>query len=579
MQRSFLYWREANVVKQRVSSAIAALWRRKDLRAMLILSLAVVLIFPAVEQMILYPRYVDFQVASAEEDAARVARHLSTHLGFHSEEISPVALAGRLSRERENLVDSLELFKLKMFGPDGTALFSTNANDIGIVNKNNYFHEKVAKGEPFTKLVRKDQVSLEGQTIPLDVVETYVPIMRDGRFVAAFEIYYDVTRRMNRLKGLWTVSLGIQVLVGVGMFALLIRALLKTADSIRRHEEAERDRRLIAAVTNAAADAVMTTNSDFIIESVNPAFTRLTGYAPEDVLGQNPRILNSGRHGTAFFAGMYQDLSKKGIWRGDIWNRRKNGDIFAQRATIAAIHDDDGTITRYVAVFSDVTKEKMEAERIRALAELDPLTGLFNRTALGERLGLVMHDKRRPNAGFAVFFIDLDGFKPVNDRYGHPTGDKVLKEVSERLEQNVRENDIVARIGGDEFVVAGIGVSNLSTAEGFGRKLLNQFQEPFDIDGHAITVGCSVGIALYPEHGTSADMLLRKADLAMYQAKHAGKGTLRVYDPDTMSPSEISLGQGAPTFTAPHTCKTTPVSIPTEDNAPARSEGLEQGVE
>jgi len=293
---------------------------------------------------------------------------------------------------------------------------------------------------------------------------------------------------------------------------------------ITERKQVERQTRLAAAVFETTDEAMMVTDANHLIVAVNPAFERVTGYQSKDVLGRNPHVLASGRHDLGFYQNMWSDLLACGHWHGEVWNRRKDGEVYVQRATFSLIRDADGHVLNHVGVFSDVTDEKEEAERIRYRASFDALTGLPNRSLLHDRLQQALAKASRDGGRLAVLFLDLDGFKPVNDTYGHLLGDQLLVAVAERLTHCVRESDTVARIGGDEFVIVIADMTSPIDAVVVAQKLVETLGSLFEINDHQLLIGTSIGIALYPESGATAEALIGSADQAMYSAKAKGKG-------------------------------------------------------
>ena len=288
----------------------------------------------------------------------------------------------------------------------------------------------------------------------------------------------------------------------------------------------EAELRLAAKLVEFSANAILVTDPRGVIESANPAFTRITGYEPHEVRGQRPTVLASGRHSAAFYKKMWQSLLQRGRWEGEIWNRRKDGTVYPEWLSISAIYDSQGRLERYMAVFLDITQQKEAETKLKFLADNDYLTGLPNRKAFGERLEQALAAADGIERGVALMFLDLDGFKPVNDELGHDAGDLVLKEIACRLQQCVRASDTVARFGGDEFVIllADVPLAVLAqTAEEIALDVLQRVPQPILLEGRPVSVGVSIGIALYPHHGRGADSLLTAADSAMYDAKQAGR--------------------------------------------------------
>lgn len=294
--------------------------------------------------------------------------------------------------------------------------------------------------------------------------------------------------------------------------------------------EATRLARLAAAIFDATDEAMLITDERQIILSVNPAFERVTGYSAAEAIGQTPRLLSSGRHDQDFYSAMWETLLHDGHWHGEIWNRRKSGELYVQRITLSVLRDADGHTTNYVAVFSDITSSKREADRLRHLVHHDSLTRLPNRVLLLDRTEQALSQAVRNGNRAALLFLDLDGFKGINDRLGHLAGDHVLEAVAERLSGCVRESDTVARLGGDEFVILLPVVKSVRDVEKLAAKLLAALSEPVVLSDGQAKVGVSIGIALYPRDGETSDELLTAADEAMYDAKKRGGNQVRFAD-------------------------------------------------
>lgn len=300
---------------------------------------------------------------------------------------------------------------------------------------------------------------------------------------------------------------------------------------ITERKKYEENLRLFETVFQTAADAIMVTDADGAIKSVNPAFTAITGYSAQEAIGQTPRILNSGRHDERFYLTLWQSLRQNGQWSGEVWQRRKNGEIYPVWENVAAVRSGNGSIVEYVAFFNDITARKRTEQETFYRANYDPLTGLPNRNLLRERLEQALKQARRYDRKVALMFADLDRFKQVNDMLGHSWGDRLLCQAASRLGACVREADTVARQGGDEFVVVLPNIAEEHDAWVVAEKIITRLAEPFDLSGDSVRIGASIGISLYPTHGEDAEELMRHADLAMYQAKLAGRNTYRVYEP------------------------------------------------
>lgn len=300
-------------------------------------------------------------------------------------------------------------------------------------------------------------------------------------------------------------------------------------------KEAEQQLR-IAEVAFDSQEGIMVANRAHEILRVNRAFSRITGYSAAEVLGQSPRLLQSGRHDAAFYAQMWQAINTSGFWEGDIWNRRKNGDIYPEYLTLSAVKDARGEVSHYVGIFSDITQRKAAAEKIHQLAFYDALTDLPNRRLLLDRLAQALLTSQRRATGGALLFIDLDNFKQLNDTWGHALGDQLLQQVAQRLQAAVREGDTVARLGGDEFVVMleSLSVDSLQAAEQtlrVGEKILASLGRAYALAESRYQGTASIGAVLFAAERAGVDELLRAADISMYAAKKAGRNTLCFFDP------------------------------------------------
>jgi diguanylate cyclase (GGDEF)-like protein/PAS domain S-box-containing protein len=308
----------------------------------------------------------------------------------------------------------------------------------------------------------------------------------------------------------------------IGSFALV------TDISSRRAQEQQQRRAL--AVFDNAAEGIIVTAPDGTIVSVNAAFTVITGFAAEAAIGANPRILKSGRHEPDFYAAMWQSLIATGNWRGEVWNRRENGEIYPQWLTISAVRDDAGSIQNYIGIFSDISQIKKSEAELQRLAHYDGLTGLANRLLLGIQLSHAIDRAERDGSQIAVLVLDLDGFKNVNDSLGHPAGDLLLRTVADRLHRSLRGADTIARLGGDEFAIVIEVADAAHAARTTAEKLIAAVSEPYQLRGAQARVTTSVGIALFPEDGGDGVELMRAADTALYAAKREGRNTFRFHD-------------------------------------------------
>jgi len=298
---------------------------------------------------------------------------------------------------------------------------------------------------------------------------------------------------------------------------------LASVVDITERVERERHRILGNHVCDLSSQAIMITDSDNSIIRVNSVFTAITGYSEEEVLGQNPHILSSGRHDSAFYFLLWESLKQQGQWEGDIYNRRKSGELYLQSLTIKLLHDANGNITNHIAMFSDITDEHERSLKLQHLSEHDVLTGLPNRMKLKQEFEFAITSAKRHRNTLAILFFDLNDFKPINDNYGHVTGDEVLQTIADRMRETIRDTDMVARIGGDEFVVLMTDIDSDVAISTLTDKLKAEIAKPISIKGEVFTVPASCGAAEYPEQSDTLEGLLSIADGEMYKDKAAMK--------------------------------------------------------
>jgi len=296
-------------------------------------------------------------------------------------------------------------------------------------------------------------------------------------------------------------------------------------ENITIRKQAETQLRISATIFEAQ-EGMLITDTNSIILNVNQAFTQITGYSAAEIIGKTPRLLRSGRHDKSFFIDMWQHILNTGAWKGEIWNRRKNGEIYPQWLTITAVKSNNDTfVTHYVATLTDITERKLTEEHINQLAFYDPLTRLPNRRLLHERLKHAIEGSHRTGSQVAVLMLDLDKFKVVNDNFGHAVGDELLQQVAVRIKARLRETDTVVRLGGDEFVVLIEEIEHYEHISHVASDLIAALTQLFTVrDNCEAYIGVSIGIAIYPQHGDSVDALLDNADVALYHAKDEGRG-------------------------------------------------------
>jgi len=309
-----------------------------------------------------------------------------------------------------------------------------------------------------------------------------------------------------------------------GQFMVFVR-------NISERKQSEEKLYLAASVFTHAREGIMITNEEGSIIQVNDAFCLITGYSRDEILGQNPRIFSSGRQGNDFYTTLWYDLNHKGHWYGEVWNRRKNGEVYAIMQNISAIRDTQGNTRHYVALISDITLLKEHEQELERSAHYDALTGLPNRVLMIDRLHQAIAQARRREQLMAVAFLDLDGFKTINDKYGHLAGDQLLISVANNMKQTLREIDTLARMGGDEFVALLVDIGDIETSMPLLTRLLAAASQPEPFGDHTLKVSASLGVTFYPQKDeVDADLLIRQADQAMYQAKMTGKNRYHIFD-------------------------------------------------
>lgn len=385
--------------------------------------------------------------------------------------------------------------------------------------------------------------------ISLDKVNAAVADFRANMFLAAalisipliLFIYFSLSRSVTR--PLKAMADGLNN-IAEGEIDLNRRLHVRGADEIadatsafnrvmeKAHQMVKAER-ISADVFEHALEGIMVADRDGRILKVNPAFTHTTGYTQEEAIGKTPRILQSGQHDEAFYKSFWEALTTRGQWQGDIWNKRKNGEVYPEWLNISSVRNGHGEIEYYIAIFSDITERKRQEATITYQAYHDGLTGLPNRLLFKDRLDQALAVARRHgDQTVAVMFLDLDRFKLINDSLGHDMGDLLLKEVARRMRASVREVDTVARLGGDEFTVLLPDIAERKNAEMVAGKILAATRQRYDLDGREVFVTTSIGISLYPDDGKDADTLMKNADTAMYHVKGQGRAGYCFYAAD-----------------------------------------------
>lgn len=387
-------------------------------------------------------------------------------------------------------------------------------------------HDGIVSGRDKPEVVRALLTKLD--TISLQVTE------KEDLFSSTLA---DASRWANNVSRnlTYVIALLFSVL-GVGMCWPIITRIRTTENELFKSEADLR----IAATAFASQESLMITDAKGVILRVNKAFTENTGYTAEEAVGQTPRLFKSGRHNADFYRAMWEALLRHGTWQGEIWDRRKNGEVYPKWLTISSVKGGDGVVTHYVGSHIDITERKVAEDKINHLAFYDVLTDLPNRRLLLDRLNRALASSARSGREGALLFLDLDNFKTLNDTLGHDVGDLLLQQVAERLTTCVREGDTVARLGGDEFVVLleDLGEQPIEAAaqtEAIGDKVLTILSQPYQLTTHRYNITSSIGATLFNDHQSEVEELLKQADIAMYQAKKAGRNTLRFFDPKMQS--------------------------------------------
>jgi len=344
-------------------------------------------------------------------------------------------------------------------------------------------------------------------------------------FISGKRRKFSLEKRYRRKDGnvVW-VALSVSALWPEGEKAT---TSLVAAQDITQRKKTEEELIFASKVFEHSIEGIVVTDKDGRIRQVNQAFTKITGYSPREAIGQNPRILRSDRYSKTFYKEMWQQLLDKGEWSGEIWNRRKNGEVYPEWLTINAVKDAQGQVTNYVSIFHDITELKRQQEALEHQAQHDALTGLPNRLLLNDRLQMALLRRERTGKRIAVLFLDVDNFKHINDGFGHNVGDQLLQELSQRLKEQIRVNDTLARQGGDEFLLLMAEIDNEQDASLLAMRLLKSLEAPFYHRGVEYVVTASIGISIAPDDGNTPETLIKNADIALYRAKKAGRNNFQ----------------------------------------------------
>jgi len=339
-----------------------------------------------------------------------------------------------------------------------------------------------------------------------------------------FDVEYKITDTQGQMK--WMRSTGKAEFDSTGK-PVKLRGIVQ---DIHVKKIADEKLRLSARVFSDAYEGILITNAEKVIIDVNPAFTEITGYSREEIIGKNPKILRSGKQDEEFYRTMWTNINELGHWQGEVWNRKKDGSVYAELLHISALYDENNKIIQYLGIFTDITQSKKQQEKLKQLAHYDVLTQLPNRALFADRFTQAIAYSKRMKTQLAVCFLDLDGFKPVNDNFGHEVGDQLLIEVAKRIIENIREIDTVSRQGGDEFTVLINDIESKEQCKQALERIHQELSKPYLINGHQHNISASGGVTLYPEDDQDIDTLLRHADQAMYVAKNTGKNKYHIFN-------------------------------------------------
>jgi len=442
-----------------------------------------------------------FEAVHAHRDGSQIPVEMHMRVIEHGQQRIILNICRNIARRKQS-----EIEYRKVIQATGDGYWMVSAQDARIIDVNDTFCNMV--GYSREELLSMRISDLEAVESPEETAAHIRKVIATG---------HDLFETRHRHKDGHFVEFEVSVSyadIRGGVIFVFVRDV-----SERKRQEAELG--LSALVFNASTASIIVADAEGFIVSVNPAFTQTTGYEAHEVIGRNPRLLSSGRQSREFYQDMWQTLEKTGHWEGEWWNRRKDGELYAEQVTLNTVRNKDGSVHRYVKISSDVTEKKRLDDLIWRQANYDSVTNLPNRRLFLDRLEQGIKKCSRDNESLALLFIDLDRFKEVNDEFGHAVGDRLLVEVSRRINACVRSSDTVARLGGDEFTVALADLAKTSRVETVALNIIEVLAQPFQLDGIETSISASMGIAIYPVDASDGDELIKKADEAMYAAKNS----------------------------------------------------------
>jgi diguanylate cyclase (GGDEF)-like protein/PAS domain S-box-containing protein len=421
-------------------------------------------------------------------------------------------------KETELIILQSEKRYGQIFESSLTEIFTFDAETYHFIKVNHGARENL--GYDNEELLKLTDIDIKPD-MSLEVFNNTVAPLRTGeKNIVQFE---TIHQRKDGTHYNVEVHLQLTELMGKSAFVAIIL-------DITQRKKSEEKLKLASGVFTHARESIAITDDTGAIIDVNDTFITTTGYSREELIGQNPRILQSGRQSPEFYVEMWQALIKEGFWSGEIWNRRKNGEVYAEIKTISAVRNLHGITTHYVALGNDITPMKLHQNQLEHIAHYDVLTNLPNRSLLTDRLSQAISQCNRREQSLSVVFLDLDGFKAINDAYGHDIGDELLIALSLRMKEAIREGDSLARIGGDEFVAVLTNLTSVEDCEPVLERLLLAASEPVTVGDLVLNVSASIGVTLYPHDNVDGDQLMRHADQAMYVAKESGKNRYHLFD-------------------------------------------------
>jgi diguanylate cyclase (GGDEF)-like protein/PAS domain S-box-containing protein len=532
--------------------------KSKLLRGILLVSLCSVIFLPLYTFVFLYPSFERLLAEGTEEEAVRLGRHLAATLLPEKRILSRDLVTPLFQHKIEMVSRDMQLVKVKVFSPEGEIIYSTELQDIGEVNRKDYFHKIVALGRTHTKIVTKATQSLEGKVMPRDVVETYVPLMSGGHFLGAFELYYDITTSrgsLNRLishSAATVFSVALLLVAGVALSALKanrsIRARAVAEEELRRHHDqleqlvGERTRQIerelsekqqieaslrhneakYRSLVESTEDSIYLVDRDYRYLFVNKKHLLRMGLPPDEVVGRSYGDFHTAAETESFMADA-STVFGSGESVNNEHQSRRDGRYFL--LTLSPVRNQDGHVAAVTVVSKDITHMKHMEEDLRSLSLTDDLTGLYNRrgflTLADQHLKIAQRLKNK----VSILYADLDGLKRINDNYGHREGDRALAEAAQVLRETFRESDIAARIGGDEFVVMPAAVGDV-TIQSVSERLQTTIARVNAAAGRQYDLSISFGFAYYdPELPCSLEELLDQGDRMMYEHKKKSRGS------------------------------------------------------